>query len=204
MGKAKRAHAVRNLDNLRMVVPNERSMSRYRRSQAAGAMYFFIVTLADRRSALLTESIEKLRIAYGDACTKHPFHTVAICVLPEHLHAIWQLPANDAGFSRRWSAIKTAFSRGFPAGPTRTASKSARREKGIWQRRYWEHQIRDDDDLQRHVDYIHFNPVKHGLVSRVQDWPYSSFHRFVQRGWLALDWAGDAAGEIVGNAGERR
>ena len=136
-------------------------MSRYRRSQAAGAMYFFTVTLADRRSALLTESIEKLRSAYGDACTKHPFHTVAICVLPEHLRAIWQ-------------------------------------------RRYWEHQIRDDDDLQRHVDYIHFNPVKHGLVSRVQDWPYSSFHRFVQRGWLALDWAGDAAGEIVGNAGERR
>jgi putative transposase len=105
--------------------------------------------------------------------------------LPDHLHAIWKLPHGDADSARRWSSIKAGFSRGLEAAP-RSDSKRDRREKGIWQRRYWEHAIRDEADLARHVDYIHFNPVKHELVSRVRDWPY----RYVERGELALDWGG--------------
>jgi len=101
----------------------------------------------------------------------------------------------------RWNLIKSGFSRGIPAAFSRSVSKVAKREKGIWQRRYWEHVIRDDADLVRHIDYIHFNPVKHGLVSCVHDWPHSSFHRYVERGVLPLDWGGDV-GEVLGEFGE--
>src|SRR5262249_32059395 len=94
-------------------------------------------------------------------------------------------------FPRRWSLIKHDFSCGLPANPERSPSKRGKREKGIWQRRYWEHAIRDEADLARHIDYIHFNPIKHGLVSRAGDWPHSSFHRYVARGFLPLDWGGD-------------
>ena len=97
--------------------------------------------------------------------------------------------------------IKSGFSRGLPAATLRSPSKIDRREKGIWQRRYWEHVIRDDADLARHIDYIHFNPVKHGLVTRVRDWPHSSFHRYVAEGTLPEDWSGDAD-EIAGSFGE--
>jgi putative transposase len=107
----------------------------------------------------------------------------------------------DSDFASRWMRIKARFSRGLPASAARTASKVARREKGIWQRRYWEHVIRDDADLERHVDYIHYNPIKHGLVSRVIDWPYSSFHRHVERGVLPADWGGDAM-DATGRFGE--
>jgi len=118
------------------------------------------------------------------------------------LHAVWSLPEGDADFSSRWSLIKSGFSRGLPGDKPRSASKIARRERGLWQRRYWEHAIRNDADLERHVDYIHFNPVKHGHVSRVCDWAHSSFHRYVERGILPLDWGGDV-GEAVGSFGER-
>ncbi|MGQ0621512.1 MAG: REP-associated tyrosine transposase [Panacagrimonas sp.] len=168
-------------------------MSRYRRSQASGATFFFTVTLADRKASTLTDHIERLRTAYGAVAHARPFKTIAICVLPDHLHALWELPLDDADFSTRWSRIKSAFSRGLPAVQGRSASKLAKREKGIWQRRFWEHQIRDVVDLQRHLDYIHYNPVKHGLVSRVADWPYSSFHRYVNQAWVTADWAGVAA-----------
>jgi len=107
------------------------------------------------------------------------------------LHAIWQLPEADADFSLRWNLIKGGFSRGLPSVEARSQSKISKREKGIWQRRYWEHAVRDETDLERHVDYIHFNPVKHGLVSQVCDWPHSSFHRYVEQGDLPLDWGGD-------------
>jgi putative transposase len=117
--------------------------------------------------------------------------TVAICVLPDHLHAVWSLPPGDANFSLRWNVIKSGFTRGLAGEAQRSPSKIARRERGIWQRRYWEHAIRDDIDLARHVEYIHFNPVKHGYVSRVCDWPHSSFHRYVERGLLPSDWGGD-------------
>ena len=117
-----------------------------------------------------------------------PFTLVAAVVLPEHLHCIWTLPANDADFPGRWRYIKGIFSRQLPRLDARSASKVKKGERGIWQRRYWEHLIRNEHDLQRHLDYIHYNPVKHGLVSRVQEWPYSSFHRFVKRGYYSPDW----------------
>jgi putative transposase len=169
-------------------------MSRYRRSHTPGATFFFTVTLADRGSSALTERMAALRAAYSDVARARPFQTLAICVLPDHLHAVWELPHDDADFSGRWSQIKSSFSRGSPAVMGRSASKRAKREKGIWQRRFWEHQIRDEIDLQRHIDYIHYNPVKHGLAGRVADWPYSSFHRYVSRGWLTADWGGVAVG----------
>jgi putative transposase len=113
-----------------------------------------------------------------------------ICILPDHIHAVWDLPEHDPDFAIRWNLIKGGFSRGLEAQP-RSQSKLLKREKGIWQRRYWEHAISDDADLERHIAYTHFNPVKHGHVTRAADWPHSSFHRFVERGLLPLDWGGD-------------
>jgi putative transposase len=176
-------------------------MSRYRRARIKGGTFFFTVTLADRSSDLLIREIDRFRSAYRSVKTRYPFETIAICVLPDHLHAVLSLPENDTGFAARWMLIKSGFSRGLPAAAARSASKVTKREKGIWQRRYWEHAIRDERDFERHVDYIHYNPVKHGLVSRVLDWPHSSFHRFVERGILPLDWGGDLA-DITGGFGE--
>ena len=158
-------------------------MPHYIRSFVPGGTFFFTLTLADRSSYLFVHEIQRLRDAYARVQRRHPFETLAICVLPDHLHALWRLPPGDDDFSRRWGQIKRGFSHDL-AGPELTASQAARREKGIWQRRYWEHQIRDEDDLGRHVDYIHFNPVKHGLARQVRDWPFSSFHRWVARGDL--------------------
>jgi putative transposase len=175
-------------------------MPNYRRASIKGGVFFFTVVLADRSSNLLTKEIDRLRHAYRVVQERRPFDTIAICVLPDHLHALWALPEHDPDFATRWSMIKSGFSRGLEALP-RSKSKSLKREKGIWQRRYWEHAIRDDADLSRHVDYIHFNPVKHGDVQRVSDWPHSSFHRFVDRGWLVADWGGDLK-DITGSFGE--
>lgn len=167
-------------------------MSQYRRAKIEGGVFFFTVTRADRSSDLLVRHIDRLRQIYSSIQQRFPFETIAICVLPDHLHALWSMPADDADFPLRWGLIKSGFSRGLPSDARRTQSKIAKREKGIWQRRYWEHAVRDDDDLERHVDYIHFNPVKHGYVSRVYDWPHSSFRRYVARGLLPMDWGGDA------------
>src|SRR5437660_239107 len=134
-------------------------MTRYRRAKVEGGIFFFTVTLADRSSRVLIRHIDHLRRIYATVQNWYPFETIAICVLPDHLHAIWSLPQSDTNFSLRWSQIKRGFSRGLPAASERSSSKIAKREKGIWQRRYWEHAIRDDRDLQRHVDYIHYNPV---------------------------------------------
>ncbi|MGE8504019.1 MAG: REP-associated tyrosine transposase [Pseudomonas sp.] len=174
-------------------------MSTYRRERIPGATYFFTVTLADRRSSLLVDEIALLRQVYVEASKRMLFKTIAICVLPDHLHTIWQLPEGDSDYSHRWALIKSRFSRALPAAPV-SASKLQKREKGIWQRRFWEHRIRDDDDLVRHVDYIHYNPVKHGLVVQVRDWPYSSFHRYVERGVLPLGWGGRC--DVSGGFGE--
>jgi putative transposase len=177
-------------------------MSRYRRVRIEGGWFFFTVTLADRSSDLLVRHVARLRRAYVAAQKRDPFETIAVCVLPDHMHAIWALPPDDADFSRRWSLIKHDFSCGLPENPQRTRSKIARREKGIWQRRYWEHAIRDEADLSRHIDYIHFNPVKHRLVTRACDWPHSSFHRYVARGFLPADWGGDVGETPRGRFGE--
>jgi putative transposase len=173
-------------------------MPQYRR--ANGSTYFFTVVLADRSSTLLVDEIDRPRKVYRTVCQRRAFETIAICILPDHIHAIWVLPEGDADFSTRWSLIKSGFSRGLEERP-RSPSKIVKREKGIWQRRYWEHAIRDEADLERHVDYIHFNPVKHGHVARVADWPHSSFHRYVGRGELTVDWGGDMR-EISGSFGE--
>ena len=165
-------------------------MPKYIRSQLAGATYFFTLTLAQRQSQLLTQHIDLFRQAYQRANTLHPFTTIAICVLPEHLHAIWQMPVDDGDYALRWRMIKSNFSRNFSANQLRSNSKIKHREKGIWQRRYWEHQIRDEIDLQRHVDYIHYNPVKHGYVKQVKDWPHSTFHKFVAQGIYTENWGG--------------
>jgi putative transposase len=171
-------------------------MPEYRRAKFKGTVFFFTVVLAERPSNLLVEQVHRLRTAKE----RRPFDTVAICILPDHIHAVWALPETDADFATRWSLIKSGFSRGLDARP-RSPSKILKREKGIWQRRYWEHAIRDDADLERHVEYIHFNPVKHGYVTPVADWPHSSFHRYVERGELAADWGGDMK-DIQGSFGE--
>lgn len=173
-------------------------MPQYRR--AKGNTFFFTVVLADRSSTLLVDQIDRLRSIYRSVVERRPFETVAICILPDHLHAIWALPENDLDFPSRWNLIKGGFSRGLEAAE-RSSSKLRKREKGIWQRRYWEHSIRDDSDIERHVDYIHFNPVKHGLVARACDWPHSSFHRYVHKGILPADWGGDMR-DIAGHFGE--
>jgi REP-associated tyrosine transposase len=166
-------------------------MTNYRRNFVSGGSYFFTVNLADRRLRLLTEHIDVLRTAFRDTRARHPFAIEAMVVLPEHLHAVWTLPEGDADFALRWRLIKSTFSRALPRDERISSSRSSRGERGIWQRRYWEHTLRDEDDFARHADYIHFNPVKHGHVGRVKDWPYSSFHRMVRLGLYPEDWAGD-------------
>ena len=173
---------------------------RYRRSKTPGAIYFFTVNLADRKQALLTEHIEDLRAVMKSVKQHHPFTIDAMVILPEHLHAIWTLPQNDYDFAARWSLIKSGFSRGLPKDERISESRLKKRERGIWQRRYWEHQIRDEEDFANHIDYVHYNPVKHGYVKRCIDWSYSSFHKYVREGWLPENWAG--IGEIEGAFGE--
>ena len=176
-------------------------MSRYRRPRIEGGIFFFTVALADRSSELIVQHIDRLRQDYRAVASHLPFETNAICILPDHLHAIWTLPGGNADFASRWSQIKSGFSRGLGPAQLRSRSQVQRRKTGIWPRLFWEHLIRDDADFERHVDYIHFNPVKHRHVTRVCDWPYSSFHRYVKDGLLPADWGGDMA-EIQGRFGE--
>ena len=177
-------------------------MTSYRRNFVPGGCFFFTVNLADRRWRLLTEHVDALRDAIRETRDRHPFTIDAIVILPDHLHAVWTMPEGDRDFATRWRLIKSTFSRNFPAGEFVSASRIAKGERGIWQRRYWEHTIRDEVDFARHIDYIHINPLKHRLVTRVRDWPHSSFHRMVGLGIYPEDWAGDVA-ELAGNFGER-
>jgi len=173
---------------------------RYRRNLVPGGTYFFTLTVADRRSRILVDNITDLRTAFRIARHERPFAIDAIAILPEHLHVVMTLPPDDADYSARWRRIKSFFSRG--VAKKRGLKPNARGEYVLWQRRFWEHTIRNEADLERHVDYVHFNPVKHGLVSRVRDWPYSSFHRYVRLGLVPDDWAGDA--DVTGEGyGER-
>lgn len=165
-------------------------MSNYRRARVPGATYFFTVNLRDRTSDLLIREIDLLRETVRATKARHPFHIDAWVVLPEHMHCLWTLPPDDADFALRWKVIKFAFSKRLPVSEALNASQQHRSERGIWQRRYWEHLIRDERDYQRHFDYIHYNPLKHGHVSRLVDWPYSSFHRAVAMGIYAPDWCG--------------
>ena len=161
---------------------------RYRRANVPGATYFFTVNLQDRQSQLLTDHIDALRNAFRTVQIRYPFEIIAMVVMPEHLHSIWQLPEGDVDFSLRWSLIKAAFSKALPKQENISSSRERKRERGIWQRRFWEHMIRDDDDLEKHVAYLHYNPVKHGYVDNASDWPYSSLHQFVEKGLHDTSW----------------
>jgi len=157
-------------------------MTAYRRHLIPGGTYFFTVNLHDRQTDLLTANIDALRTAFRKTRAAKPFHIDAWVTLPDHLHAIWTLPENDVDFSSRWQSIKTEFSKQIPPTEPRSASRESKSERGLWQRRFWEHAIRDDKDYAAHIDYIHFNPVKHGFVSHPADWPYSSYHKAVATG----------------------
>ena len=160
-------------------------MYNYRRSQKKGGTFFFTLALANRQSRLLVEHIDYFKQDHRKVWQQdYPFESLAVCVLPEHLHAVWSLPTNDCNYSLRWRLIKRYFSYHFKAVKTRSDSKIKHREKGIWQRRFWEHEIRNEADLHQHIDYVHLNPVKHGYVKMVGDWRYSSFHRYVCLGLL--------------------
>jgi putative transposase len=163
---------------------------RYRRANAPGGTYFFTVKLAQRTSDLLVRHIDALRAAIRAVKARLPFAILAMVVLPDHMHAIWRLPEEDANYPMRWSLIKAGFSRRIEPGEFIQASRQARRERGLWQRRYWEHLIRDEMDLQRHIEYIHYNPVKHGWANHAADWPYTSLHRYIQCGMAPADWEG--------------
>ena len=177
---------------------------RYRRADTKGGTYFFTVNLAERKNTLLVDKIDALRDVMNKVKKQYLFKIDAIVVLPDHMHAIWTLPENDNNFAKRWMLIKSAFSRQIPEGERINKSRASKGERGIWQRRFWEHLIRDERDYEQHVNYIHFNPVKHGYVENVCDWPYSSFHDYVDRGLLPNEWGGEMC--VVENIsfGERK
>ena len=171
-------------------------MARYRRAVVAGGSYFFTV-VTERRQPILTE--EPIRRALRDGIVyvrdRYPFDIDAWVLLPDHLHTIWTLPEGDADFATRWRLIKTSVTKACGQLYTQpnllTARRTAKKCGTLWQHRYWEHLLRDDADFKHHMDYLHFNPVKHGLVQRVCDWPFSSFHRWVKDGVYPLNWAGE-------------
>ncbi|MEO8673577.1 MAG: transposase [Tahibacter sp.] len=163
-------------------------MPDYRRAKVPGGCYFFTVALAERGGSLLVDRIDALRLAFQSVRDRHAFSMPAVVVLPDHLHRLWTLPPGDANYAMRWASIKAHFSRDLPAIERVRVSGRRKRERGVRQPRYWEHLIRDDIDVAAHVDYIHFNPVKHSLVERASDWPHSSSHRYVQPGQLSGEW----------------
>jgi putative transposase len=176
-------------------------MVRYRRNFVVGGTYFFTATLVDRKSSVLVAHVNALRAAIRATRRAYPFAIDAVVVLPDHLHVVMTLPVGDSDFPIRWSLIK----RRFTSAVTKANGRVARHPNGecaLWQRRFWEHTIRDERDFASHVDYIHFNPVKHGLVTRVCEWPHSSFHRYVRHGLLPADWGGDF-GQDAASFGER-
>ena len=172
----------------------------YRRARQEGGTCFFTVNLADRSSTLLVDRIDDLRRSVRAVRQRHPFEILAWVVLPDHLHAIWTLPPGDGDSATRWMLIKAGFSRALPRQERISASRQRKGERGIWQRRFWEHVITSEPDLQAHIDYVHINPVKHGHALRAWDWPYSSIHRHIRLGWMSADWA---AAEADAGMGER-
>jgi len=168
-------------------------MPDYRRVRIPGAIYFFTVVTYERKPFLTTARSRRcLRQAWLATRRKLPFESLAVCLLPDHLHCIWRLPESDADFSSRWRSIKGRFTRLSRAHgrPVRRpeGSRARRREASVWQRRFWEHWIRDEEDLRRHLDYVHYNPVKHGYVRNPEDWQWTSFHRYLARGWYEVGW----------------
>ncbi len=175
-------------------------MPNFRRAYVAGGTWFFTVNLLQRKNnSLLIQEIELLRKVVKQVKKRYPFYINAWVVLPEHMHTIWTLPEGDSNFSLRWRLIKSSFSTALPKIESISQVRQAAGERGIWQRNYWEHLIKNELDYQRHFDYVHVNPLKHGLVKRVIDWPYSTFHRCVKQGIYPNDWCGDSNVEIMGD-----
>jgi putative transposase len=165
-------------------------MRTYIRARLKGGCYFFTVNLAERRgNDLLIRHIEDLRTAFRETRRDHPFAIGGMVILPDHLHCLWRLPPDDDDFPTRWRLIKSRFSHRIETGERISTSRQRKGERGIWQRRYWEHGIRDERDYRTHLDYIHYNPVKHGYARAAKEWAYSTFHRHVARGVYPLDWA---------------
>lgn len=185
-------------------------MSRYIRVRAPGATFFFTVNLAQRGGDLLLREIATLREAVRDTRADRAFGIDAWVVLPDHLHAVWTLPTGDTDFSGRWAAIKSRFTMALCRAGDRPPSdlpvvqsgtyaglkpglRVAKREAAVWQRRFWEHTIRDEGDYAAHLAYCWGNPVKHGLVARPVDWPFSSIHRDIRAGRVPPEWLGGIA-----------
>jgi REP-associated tyrosine transposase len=173
-------------------------MSDYRRYFVPGATYFFTLVTERRAPLFAGEAARRLLGSAMRRCLlRRPLKVVAVVLLPNHLHCLWALPPGDTAYPLRWRWIKREFTRAWLAGggleQPRPESRREQRRRGVWQRRFWEHTIRDETDLESHFDYIHYNPVKHGLVQRPRDWPWSSFHRWVNAGHYQPDWGAGAA-----------
>jgi putative transposase len=178
-------------------------MPEYRRNMVEGGIYFFTVVTYKRRPMLTRDTSRRLlHFAWEDVQHRFPFETVALCLLPDHLHCRWKLPEGDSNYSMRWKEIKRLFSRQYnlQIGSTekRNDSRIKRQETTIWQRRFWEHTIQNESDYDYHLDYIHSNPIKHGYVSRAADWQWSTFERFVQNGTYDIEWVGGNEGRLQG------
>jgi putative transposase len=182
-------------------------MSDYRRYFVAGGTYFF-TAVADRRAALFADTSARslLGSVFRRCIFRRPMSVLAIVLLPDHLHCLWALPPGDSAYSDRWRWLKGEFTRHWLAlgGHEQPLRDSLRRERrrGVWQRRFWEHAIRDEVDLEQHADYIHYNPVRHKLVTRPRDWPWSSFHRWAKLGHYPVDWGGGDRAALLKVAGE--
>jgi putative transposase len=171
-------------------------MANYRRARAPGGTFFFTVVTYRRRPLFdRPESRDMLREVVREVRRRHPFTIDAWVLLPEHMHCIWTLPGEGSDFSMRWSLIKSGFSKRakslYHVDEWMNDSRQKHRETTIWQRRFWEHQIRDEEEYRVYMDYTYFNPVKHGLVKRVVDWPFSTFHRYVRLGVYPESWGGE-------------
>jgi len=173
---------------------------KYRRLLAPGGCYFFTLTTANKNSQLLTQHIDTLRASFSYVKQRHPFVIEAMVVMPNHLHSLWTLPQDDHNYSMRWNLIKGHFSRALKPTEQISPSRYKKSERGIWQRRFWEHLIRDEKDFEQHINYIHYNPVKHGFTASAAAWPYSSIHRYIRQGLLDADWAGGE--NVMGSFGE--
>jgi putative transposase len=179
--------------NMAARVFSEIGMSDYRRCYVPGGSYFFTM-VTERRAGILANDKARdcLREAIRHCRRQLPFRVDALVMLPDHVHAIWTLPTNDSDYSKRWGIVKKHFTQNWLASGGAeqlvTASRLRYRRRGIWQRRFWEHALRDERDYQNHLDYLHFNPVKHGLVKNVIDWSYSSFHRWLEQGFYSESW----------------
>lgn len=174
-------------------------MTNYRRVYSPNGTYFFTINLNNRNSRLLTDNINLLREAFKKVKDQYSFTINAITVLPEHFHCVLTFQDINQNYSTIIRLIKSNFSRGISSNELTTPSRQGKKERGIWQRRFWAHLIISDEDYRRHIEYCYYNPVKHGYVTIVSDWPYSSFHRDVKSGLFPVDWGGESPLELVGD-----